>query len=260
MAEVTLFAVVLVAALAVGAGVWSGVVPLSRRTVLAAAPWALAVGTIVVLGRAGAYDRVDLTTRTLLASVVGVGVGGWLFLAQLAALRNLPYRERYLGATGLGAVAVLLLALAVHVGNPDWIRVGWLVIAPVVAAMFAAVGYFGLGVVYTDAVVAFRLAGLYAVTTVVLDGVASAVAVEALGHDGVGVITTAIVAVAGPVGVEGSTWLLLPVHAVVGVAVVGFGGWLAQRRAPLGNGFVLVVSLLGFTSGTVVLLTATLLG
>ena len=162
--------------------IWSEGVPLTRLTVLAVAPWPVAAGAVVVAGRAGAYDDLAVSVPVLVAALGGVAVAAWVLFARLAALRDLPYRERYLAVGGLGAAVVVLPALVGHVEDPSWVRVAWVAIAPVVAGVVAAVGYFLLGLVYTDALVAFRLAGLYVVGAVVLDGVASATVVEEIGR------------------------------------------------------------------------------
>jgi hypothetical protein len=245
--------VAVVGAVAVG----STAVPLTRRTVLAAAPWSVAAAGVVVAGRAGVY-RTD--TAVLLAAVGGVAVGAWVLFAHLAALRELPCRDRYLAASGLGAAVVVVAALASHVDGIAPSRVVWLAFAPVVAALLAAAGYFVLGLVYTDALVALRLAGLYVVGTVVLDGVATAASGAALGAEQYGVVTAGVAAVVGSLGVDLAVWQLLPVQAAVAVAFGGLCGWLARLYGPAGNGFALLASTVSLTSATVVLLSATFLG
>ena len=251
--HVVAFVVAVVVAVAAG----SEAVPLSRRTVLAAAPWSVVAGAVVVAGRAGVYGT-DVVV--LLGAVGGVAVGSWVLFAHLAALRELPCRERYLAASGLGAAVVLAAALASHVEGVAPLRVVWLAFAPVVAALLAAAGYFVLGLVYTDALVALRLAGLYVVGTVVLDGVATVAADAALGAEESGLVAGGVAAVAHSLGADLAAWQLLPVQAVLAVAFVGFCGWLARQYGPAGNGFALLASTVSLTSATVVLLSATLLG
>lgn len=240
-----------------GAAVFSGAVPLTRRTVLAAAPWSVAAGAVVVVARSGAHEGRGVV---LLAAVAGVAVGSWVLFAHLAALRGLPYRERYLAAGGVGAVAVLGAALAADAGDVSPVGVVWLALAPVLAGLLAAVGYFVLGLVYTDALVAFRLAGLYVVGAVLLDGVASAAAVGSLDGEEFGVVTAGLATAVGALGVNPGVRQLLVVQAVLAVAFVGFCGRLARLYGPAGNGFALAASAVSLTSATVVLLSATLLG
>lgn len=249
-------------ALAVGAAVSADAVPLSRRTLLAAAPWTVAASCAVVAARAGVYDGMGLpiTVPRLLAAVGIVAVGCWLLFVQVAVLRDVDARDRYLAATGLGAAVVVLVALLVHLGGAEPPRAIWLAIAPVLAGLFAAAGYFTLGLVYTDPIVQFRLAGLYAIATVVFDGIASAAALEVLGYDEFGLVTAGIVAAVDAAGITLSTWLLLPIHVLVGVVSIAVCGWLTRRRDWLGTGLALAVSVLALGSATVVLLSAVLLG
>jgi hypothetical protein len=250
----------LVSAVVVGIGavaVGSAAVPLTRRTVFAAAPRSVVAAGVVVAGRAGVYGA---DSAILLAAVGGVAVGTWVLFAHLAALRELPCRERYLAASGLGAAIVVVVALGSHVDGIAPARVVWLAFAPVVAALLAAAGYFVLGLVYTDALVALRLAGLYVVGTVVLDGVATAAAGGPLGTEESGVVTAGVAAVVGSLGVDLATWQLLPAQAAIAVAFVGLSGWLARQYGPAGNGFALLASTVSLTSATVVLLSATFLG
>lgn len=258
LAVFAVFAVVSVAV--VGVAIWSRAVPLSRRTVLAAAPWTVVGATTVVAGRAGVYDGTAVTTPLVVATLGVVAAASWVLFARLAALRGIGHRERYLTASGLGVASIVLPTLFAHAGNPAWVRVVWLAVAPVLAGVVAAGAYFVLGLLYTDAVVAFRIAGLYVVWSIVFDGVASATALEVLGGEELGVVTLGITSAVEAAGVSVSPWLLLPVHALVGVVYVGCCGWLARQYGPAGNGFVLLASALWLGSGTVVLLSATLLG
>lgn len=246
--------------LAVGVAVVSDAVPLTPRTVFATAPWPVAAAGVVVAQRAGVYDGSGLSTALLVVAVGGTAVACWVLFAHLAALRELPYRERYLVASGIGAAVVVTWAVVGNLGDLIWTRLVWLAFAPVLALLLAGCGYFVLGLVYTEALVTFRLAGLYVVWTFVLDGAASAVAVATLGGNESGVVTTGIVAVLAGVGVETSSWLLLPIHTLLGVVFVGCCGWLARQYDPAGYGFGLVASALTLGSASVVLLSATLLG
>jgi hypothetical protein len=254
------YAVAAALAAVVVAAVGSRAVPLTRRTVLAAAPWSVAGGAVLVAGRAGAYDGVAIPAPLIAASLGGVALGSGILTSQLAALRGVTARDRYLAAGGLGAAAVVLATLVGYVEDPAWARVVWLAVAPVVAGVFAAGGYFVLGLLYTDAVVEFRLVGLYVVGAVVRARAPPAHGGEALGGGELGAVTALLVAVLDSVGVSASLWLLLPVHAALGAAYVGCCGWLARLYGPGGNGAALVAASAALGSSTVVLLSATLLG
>lgn len=238
------------------AAVFSAPVPLTHRTVFAAAPWTLAAATLVVARRAGLHDGLGVSTAVVVAAVAGMAIGIWVLFSHIAALRGLEYSERYLVASGVGAAVVIVAGLFGTLEGVEPARAVWVAFAPVLAAVVAALGYFLLGLVYTEALVAFRLAGLYVVWTVVLDGAASAAA-AALGGVESGVVTAGIWLV---LGVDLSPWLALPLQALLGVAVVGCCGGLARLYGPAGYGFALGLSALSLGSGTVVLLSATLLG
>lgn len=242
--------------LAVVAAVFSAPVPLTHRTVFAAAPWTVAASTLVVARRAGLHDGLAVPTVVVVAAVAGMALGIWVLFSHMAALRGLEYSERYLVASGVGAAVMVVAGLFGTIEGIEPARAVWVAFAPVLAAVLAALGYFLLGLVYTEALVAFRLAGLYVVWTVVLDGAASAAA-AALGSVESGVVTAAIGLV---LGVDLSPWLALPLQALLGVAVVGCCGGLARLYGPAGYGFALGLSTLSLGSGTVVLLSATLLG
>lgn len=237
-------------------------VPLSRRTVLAAGPWSAAAAGVVVAGRAGAYEAAStsVTARSLVLAVCVLAVGSWILLARAAVVRNVPFRERYLAGAGSGAAVVVYGGLLGHVGDVPASRVVWLAIVPVAAVLLAAVGYFALGLVYTDAVVAFRLAGLFAVATVVFDGVASAAAVETLGANERGVVVTLVTAPFHAAGVALSGWLAVPMCLLLGVVLVAGSSLVLRRRRRVGTGCVLATSVVSLASATVVLATAVLLG
>lgn len=264
MVSVTVqFAVVgvaLLASLAVAAA--SGATPLTRRTVPAAAPWSVAAGVVVVASRAGVYEVVSPTppAAVLVGAAAVLAVAGWVGTAELAALRGIAGRDRYLATAGAGAVTVVAVSLLQHVGGALSIRMVWLPVTVVVATMCAALGYFALGLVFTDAVVEFRLAGLVAVWTVVLEGACSAAAVESLGHAEAGAVTILLSTALDAAGVAHTTWLLLPLHTLVGVALVGATGWIARRRRLLGTAALLLATVGSLLTATVVLLTAALLG
>lgn len=251
-------AAVLVGAVAVG----DEAVPLSRRTVLATGPWTVAGAGVVVADRSGAYDAASwtATTPSLVVAVGVLALGSWILLVRVAVARGMPFRERYLAGAGTGAAVVVFGALLGHVGAVPASRFVWLAVVPVAAALLAALGYFVLGLVYTEAIVAFRFAGLFAVGAVVFDGLAAAAAVELLGATETG-LTGAVVAVPlGLAGLDPAGWLLAPLSLLLGMAAVVACALLWRRRPGLGTGGVLVASVAALASATVVLSSAVLLG
>lgn len=234
----------------------------TRRTVLAAGPWTVTAALTLVAARTGVYDvlAIDATPITVTAAVTALAAGSWAGCAELANLREVPYQDRYLAATG-GAVAVILgVTLVFHTGFEP-LRLVWLVIPPVGAALLAALGYFVLGLIYTDALAELRLAGLYTLAVVVFDGAASVVVVEQLGLTETAVLTTALRwLVDAAVAVDLSGVALLPAHLGVGIGFVAICGWTERKRDGVGLLCALVGSIVVLWSSTVVLVAAVLLG
>lgn len=255
----------LVFALAVvvfGVGLHRGLLSVTYRTSVATAPWAFAAAVLVVAARAGFYDVVvpEPTGVDLLAFVTLFAVVVWVASAELAALRGHRARARYLGASGVGFASVATIGFLTSVESFEAIRLAWLAIVPVGALLFGAAGYFVLGLLYTDALVEFKLPGIYVLSAIVVDGFASAVAVGALGRGELGILTRGIIGALDLVGVSLSPWLVLPFHTFLGVVLVGCFGWLARQNEVLGNACAVLVSAAALCSASVVLLSATFLG
>lgn len=243
-------------------GLQRGPLSMTYRTSVAAAPWAFAAAVFVVSARAGFYDVVvpEPTGVDLLAFVTLFAVVVWVTSAELASLRDHRARARYLGASGVGFASVSAVGFLTSVGSLDPIRLAWLAIVPVGALLFGAAGYFVLGLLYTDALVQFKLPGIYVLSAIVLDGFASAVAVEALGRGELGILTRAIIGALDLVGFTLSPWLVLPFHTFLGVVLVGCFGWFARQNEVLGNGCAVAISAIALCSASIVLLSATFLG
>lgn len=256
----TVEAVAMIAAALMGGVVARLAVP-TRRTVLAAGPWTVAAALAVVAARMGVYDTlaVEISPQTIIAVVAALATGSWAASIHIADLRDLPYRDRYLAATG-GTTAVILGGALLFHADFSPLRLVWFLIVPVAAALLAAIGYFLLGLVYTDALSELRLAGLYTLGAIVLDGVASAVVVEQLGGTRTGMVTTGLRRLAELAGTDPFLWALLPGHVVVGMAFVGACGWVSRKRHAVGLLFALVGSIVVLWSATVLLLVAVLFG
>lgn len=244
--------------LAAAVAVVSPRVPLTHRTVVAVAPWTVAAAVVVVGRRGGLHDGLGVSTPVVVAAIAATALGIWIGFSQLAGLRGLTCSHRYLVASGVGAAAVVSVALAGTLEGIESGRAVWLAFVPVLAVVLAAPAYFLLGLVYTEALVSFRVAGLYVVWTLALEAVASAVATAVLGAPEPGLVTAAVSFALG--GVDLTPWLGPPLLVVLGAVLVGCCGWLSRLYGPAGYGFALGVSTLSLGSGTVVLLSATLLG
>lgn len=258
---VQLVAAVVVVVAAVALVGWADGLPLSESTVLAASPWTLAASGVVVAAEAGVYDRTPfVSVPTLLAVVVAAAVGIWFAFSGLAALREKPHSERYLAASGVGTAAVVVSSLLLAAPAVSAVRLAWLVLAVVAAPVVAVGPYFALSLVYTDAVARLRFAGLYAVTAVVFDGVASAITTETLGTGREALVTSGLSLATEAAGLSPSGWQLLAVHAVVGVLAVAAFGRIGRWRPAAGYAGTLLLSVLAVGSGAVVLLSAVLFG
>lgn len=233
----------------------------TRWTVLAAGPWTVTAALAVVAARMGAYDAlaVEISSRTIIAAVAALATGSWAGSIHLADLRGLTYRDRYLAATGSTA-GIILGGAVLFQADLSVLRLVWFVIAPVGAALLAAIGYFVLGLVYTDALTELRLAGLYTLGAITLDGVTSAVVVEQLGGTRTGMVTMALDWLAGMVGVDPYLWALLPGHVFVGMVFVGACGWANRRSNAVGLLFALLGSIAVLWSAAVLLVATVLLG
>lgn len=237
-----------------------GRLPLTPKTVVASAPWVATGAVVVVARRVGVYDGILFVSVPLLLSFLTLAaVGIWFGTTEFANLRTQGFSERYLAASGLIAAAVVTAALFAHVDVVIQ-RVVWVVPTAVAAVAVAAIGYFCLGLFYTDALVELRGAGLYTIAAVAFDGLATAVAALVLGVGGFGVVSAGMSTAASAVGIELPVKIIAALTAVAGVGIAGIGGWLTRRYGWVGIVGLLVVSTFALGSGVVVLLSAVLLG
>jgi uncharacterized membrane protein len=158
--------------------------PVTRRTVLAAAPWAVAAGVLHALATVGAYPPAlapffQFPGVFIVAFVVGTLV--WIPLLQLAAMRDYPAGTgQYLAAAGSGLSVVLLVVLLLRQGiDPDAML--WLVATPFLGAVLSAVLYFMLGFVDATTLSTTRWVGFLVVFGHAVLGTTFAVSVDAYG-------------------------------------------------------------------------------
>lgn len=249
---------VLVAALAVAAALALAFADgYSHWTVPAVGPWAVVGGALHVAIRAGVYESSlpPRWTEFLLVVPALLAATTWIVTSLLAASRDVPYRERYLGAAGLGCAFALVVLLLAHLQVSAG-RLVWVIGVPLVAFMVATVGFLGLGFLVADLLTDLRVAGLYTVVTVVFEGVAAVTARRFLDASGDALVADALRSTVVSAGVDPTWWLLVVGQLAVGLLVVLVCGRLARFRAAAGQAAVLVVSVLALWSGTVVLLTA----
>jgi hypothetical protein len=255
MAALSPAPIVVVAALL--AGVAALVAGRSRWTAPATGPWAVAGGAIVVASRAGVYDSlISPPSAGVLVAAVGALAGAvWVGAGHLPAEVAPIDRDRHFAAVGAGLALVVVLSLVTHLSVPAFPLL-WVVVAPLGAAALAALGYVLAGFVLTGLLSELRLAGLYAVGTVVFEGVASAVADRVLAADPGGVLAPVVRSALAAAAVAPSPWLVVTGHLTVGLAVAATCARLARWRQAVGHAGVIIVAVLAAWAGTVVLLSA----
>jgi hypothetical protein len=252
----------LVAAIAVAAAVALALTGgYSHWTVPAVGPWAVAGATTLVADRAGVYAGLEprVSTAVLIATPAALAATTWVVGGWIAGRRGLPYRERYLAATGCGVAVALLGALLGHLGISA-ASIVWILGVPLVAALIGTVGFLATGFVVSTMFTDLRVAGLYTVVTVVLEGVAAVAAARGLDAPGGGVLVEAVRTGVAAAGLSATWWAVAVGQLVVGLCVVFAGGRIARVRADVGRAAVLVVSVVTLWSGTTVLLSAAALG
>lgn len=214
--------------------------PVTRSTVLAAAPWMVVGGILEALVATGAYRGVVATLlgppRVHLAALV-LGAVTWVPLLQVAAFRNRHASgARYLGTAGAGAALVLVLVLFWRV-SVDPSVVLWLVTVPIAAAGLAGVAYFLLGLGDAAPLAYTGLVGLLVVFAHALDGLAVGVAVEVFGRAPRAPLAAAVADLAGglslPFALPGG-WLFVAVKLLGALLVVQVFARYA-RRAETGS-------------------------
>lgn len=249
---------VLVAALAATGAVALAVADgYSHWTVPAVGPWAVVGGALHVAILSGVYESrlPPQWTEFLIVVPAVLAATTWIIAGLLSAGREVTYRERYLGAAGLGGALALVAVLLAHLGVTAG-RLVWVVGVPLVAVLVATAGFLALGFIVADLLIDLRVAGLYTVVTVVFEGIAAVAARRFLDASGDALVADAVRAGIATAGVDASWWLLVVSQLAVGLLVVLVCGRIARIRSAAGHAAVLVVSVLALWSGTVVLLSA----
>lgn len=229
--------------------------PITEDTVLAAVPWMVVGALLKTLAATGAYAVPFPLFDSPQVHVAALVLGGlvWAPLIQGAVVRDrLETAARYLGAAGVGT-ALVLGGVLFWRASPVAEGLLWLVIAPVVAVLLAAVAYFLLGLADATPLAYTRLAGLLVVFAHALDGIASAVATDVFGRPPRG-IAAAVVDASGTLPVAGVGPLIIPLKlmgALVAVLVLGHYAREAETRAYLALG---AVAALGLGPGAATLL------
>ena len=199
--------------------------PVTRATPVAVMPWACVAAFAHHLALQGIYPpEVEplFGARLVGPTVFAIAGGVWLGLRGLAVIRDRAERGAYLTASGVGVAlglgVVTATTLSLQRGDA-FVLVG----APTLAFVLSGVGYLSLGLVDPPGFARARLAGYLVAFAQTLDGVASALLVDGLGHEVSRPSVEAAFAVTGTLGVPetlGVGWLLVVPRLVLSLTLV----------------------------------------
>jgi uncharacterized membrane protein len=237
--------------------------PVERRTVLATTPWMVVGGLLHALAVAGAYEGpLAEVMSSALAAPAAVAIAGvpWLAFVQVGRVRTRTDPAGYLAATGTGALVPLLAATALF-GRATVATLVPVVLAPVIAAIAAAVVVFVLGLSAAPAIATTRSLGLLVVYGQAFHAATVAVAVDGLGMAAEAPLTALAVDLAAMVGPDGfgTVWPLVATKLAAGGLTLVVAGRVVERRPAAGYLVLGVVAALGVGLGVATLLAATLL-
>lgn len=210
---------VLVAAGTVAAGLYRARPAVSEGLVLALVPWMVAGAGLSVLARLGAVPVVTeplLGTPTVYLTTFSLAGGAWL-----AAIHG-PGEgsaDRVLAATG-GIALLGVAALAAAVGP---VALAWPVAGLALSVVVASLGWWGLRWLRPEATAATGKIGGLVVFGHALDGISTAIGVDALGLAELTPLSRLVLDAAAALptaGVLGTGWLFVALKLVVAAAVV----------------------------------------
>jgi len=203
--------------------------PVSRRQVLAFAPWMVTGGAVHALYQHGSVPAVvepfAAAPAVYVATFVLAGAV-WIVAALRAQARDDPgLVTRYLALSGavlVAALTVFAYVEAVRAGVPTHQYV-WPVVGFLGAAVVTAPWYYALTFRFTAAVSRVGLAGPFVVYAHALDGVSTALGIDIIGTGERTPLPAHIMNFAGDLPTEpylGRGWLFVVVKLVVASAVV----------------------------------------
>lgn len=228
------------------------------RTVLATAPWGVAVGLIDVLAGVGAYP--SLVTPVLELPVgmfLGVVLAGvvWLPLLQLATMRDhASGSARYLAAAGVGVAVVLLITLLVREGL-DGAGLLWLSAAPLLAVVLAGGAYVLLGFLDPTTLATTRWVGFLVVVGFTFLGTVTAVAIDVYGRAGRGPTAWLVNLAADlPTATTSVAWPAALLSVLVGCVVAALVARVVRADALVGYGLAVLLAAMTVAPGVARLL------
>lgn len=236
--------------------------PLPQSMALAFLPWIVSGSLLSVLATNGGYPAYLLPLfGTPGAYFVALFVPGlaWVAILNLSVSRGeLPAYHHYIGAMGVGAVAILWSALLVHAGTPPLSRLLVLVVVPLVALLATGVIALTIGFWSPDFVDYATITGSFTLFGLLVNGIATTASVAirgSPGHTPFSASVRDVVSILAPGGVAGVdathlwVWLFLLANVAIGIHVATRLAPYADTSPRAVNAMLGFVGALGFALG-----------
>lgn len=236
--------------------------PLPQTIVFAFVPWIVTGSILDVLAGAGQYPPylVPLFTGpgAYLTAIFVPGLA-WVAMLNLAvSRRELPAYHHYIGAMGIGAMAILWSAMILHLGSSHLTRMLVLVVVPLVALLATGLISLSIGFWSPDFLDYTAITGGFAVFGALVHGIATTTNVAVNGaaaHTVFSATVLEIVAVGAPGGALGVdvthlwVWLFLVANIGVGIHVATSLARYADSSPRTVHAMLGVVGSVGFALG-----------
>lgn len=236
--------------------------PLPQTIVFAFVPWIVTGSILDVLAGAGQYPAYLLPLFTgpgaYLTAIFVPGLA-WVAMLNLAvSRRELPAYHHYIGAMGIGAMAILWSAMILHLGSSHLTRMLVLVVVPLVALLATGVVSLSIGFWSPDFLDYTAITGGFAVFGALVHGIATTTNVAVNGaaaHTVFSATVREIVLVGAPGGMLGVdvthlwVWLFLVANIGVGVHVATSLAPYAESSPRTVHAMLGVVGAVGFALG-----------
>lgn len=236
--------------------------PIPQTAVFAFVPWIVAGAVLPLLATEGqypAYLRPVVTEPGAYLIAVFLPGLAWVGILNLSvARRELPAYHHYIGAMGVGAMAILWTVLLLQTGTGLLSRLAVLIVVPNVALV--ATGLVSLSIWFwsPDFVDYTPVIGGFVLFGTLVHGIATALTVAVMGpavHTPFSATVRDIVAVSAPEGVAGVdptflwVWLFLVANVAVGVHVATHLAHFAEESPRAVNAMLGIAGIAGFALG-----------
>lgn len=241
--------------------------PVTWSVLYALVPWLFAGSALYVLLLIDAYPPETAARLSMpgayLAPFLLAGLAWVLLLELLPEGRVQGEIDRYLGAMGIGAVAVLFPVVVLAGGTVEFSRLVWLFTVPIVAGVVALVVVVLFGLWHPDAAAYAGFSGGLLVFGHMLDGLATVVGIMQFGtvdHTALSGFIQRTVETAPTVAQFGLdqqvVWpsLFVWTRLLLAIAIVGILAPYVRSRPTSGNVVVGLTAAAGLAPGMVVLL------